>query len=64
VTFFVLPAIALITLTWVNCVPGIFLNAGAMIFIGVEEEQLTKAYGKEYEDYMARVDRLVPFKKP
>ena len=35
-----------------------------MTFIGKEEEQLTKAFGKEYEDYMARVDRLVPFKKP
>jgi protein-S-isoprenylcysteine O-methyltransferase Ste14 len=35
-----------------------------MIFIGEEEEQLTKAFGKDYEDYLARVDRLVPFKKP
>ena len=64
VTFFILPAIALITLTWVYLVPAVFLYAGVMIFIGVEEEQLTKAFGKAYEDYMARVDRLVPFKKP
>jgi protein-S-isoprenylcysteine O-methyltransferase Ste14 len=35
-----------------------------LIFIGKEEEQLTEAFGKEYEDYTARVDRLVPFKKP
>ena len=35
-----------------------------MIFIGKEERQLAKAFGKEYEDYTARVDRLVPFKKP
>jgi protein-S-isoprenylcysteine O-methyltransferase Ste14 len=33
-----------------------------MIFIGKEEKQLTKAFGKEYEDYIARVDRLVPLK--
>jgi protein-S-isoprenylcysteine O-methyltransferase Ste14 len=64
VTFFILPAVALITLTWVYFVPSIFLYAGVMIFIGVEEKQLTQAFGKEYQDYMARVDRLVPFKKP
>lgn len=64
VTFFILPAVALITLTWVYFVPSVFLYAGVMIFIGEEEKQLTKAFGKEYEDYLARVDRMVPFKKP
>jgi protein-S-isoprenylcysteine O-methyltransferase Ste14 len=64
VTFFILPAIALITLTWVYFVPSFFLYIGVMIFIGQEEKQLEKAFGKEYEDYMARVDRLVPFKRP
>jgi protein-S-isoprenylcysteine O-methyltransferase Ste14 len=64
VTFFVLPAIALITSSWVYFVPSVFLYAGVMIFIGVEEQQLTMAFGKDYEDYLARVDRLVPFKKP
>jgi protein-S-isoprenylcysteine O-methyltransferase Ste14 len=64
VTFFILPAVALLTLTWVYLVPSVFLYAGVMIFIGTEEEQLTKAFGREYEDYMARVDRLVPFVKP
>ena len=64
VTFFILPAVALITLTWVYFVPAIFLYVGVMIFIGTEERQLARAFGKAYEDYMARVDRLVPFKKP
>jgi protein-S-isoprenylcysteine O-methyltransferase Ste14 len=64
VTFFVLPAVALLTLTWVYFVPSVFLYAGVMIFIGVEEMQLTKAFGKKYEDYMVKVDRLIPFKKP
>jgi protein-S-isoprenylcysteine O-methyltransferase Ste14 len=64
VTFFILPAVALITLTWVYFVPSVFLYAGVMIFIGVEEKQLIQAFGKEYQDYMTRVDRLVPFKKP
>jgi protein-S-isoprenylcysteine O-methyltransferase Ste14 len=64
VTFFVLPAVALLTFTWVYFVPAVFLYIGVMIFIGTEEAQLTKAFGKEYEDYLARVDRMVPFKKP
>ena len=63
-TFFILPAVALMTLTWVYLVASVVLYAGVMIFIGTEERQLTKAFGKEYEDYLARVDRLVPFKKP
>jgi protein-S-isoprenylcysteine O-methyltransferase Ste14 len=63
-TFFVLPAVSLLTMTWVYLVVSAFLYAGVMIFIGKEEEQLTKAFGEEYEAYRARVDRLVPFKKP
>ncbi len=64
VTFFVLPAVSLLSLTWVYFVPALFLYAGVMIFIGVEEQQLRQAFGKQYEDYLASVDRLVPFKKP
>ena len=64
VTFFILPAVALLTLTWVYFVASVFLYAGVMIFIGTEEQQLTRAFGKEYEDYLARVDRLVPLRKP
>ena len=62
-TFFILPAVALLTLTWVYFVPSIFLYTGVMIFIGTEEQQLTRAFGKQYEDYMARVDRMVPLLK-
>jgi protein-S-isoprenylcysteine O-methyltransferase Ste14 len=64
VTFFILPAVALMTLTWVYFVASVFLYVGVMIFIGKEEKQLTETFGKGYEDYMARVDRLVPLKKP
>jgi protein-S-isoprenylcysteine O-methyltransferase Ste14 len=63
-TFFILPSIALITLTWIYCVVSVFLYIGVMIFIGKEEKQLTEIFGKEYEDYLARVDRLIPFKRP
>jgi protein-S-isoprenylcysteine O-methyltransferase Ste14 len=61
-TFFILPAVALMTSTWVYFVASVFLYVGVMIFIGTEEKQLTKAFGKEYQDYIARVDRLVPLK--
>jgi protein-S-isoprenylcysteine O-methyltransferase Ste14 len=64
VTFFILPAVALLTLTWVYLVVSVFLYVGVMIFIGTEEKQLTRAFGKQYEDYIATVDRLVPLKKP
>ena len=63
-TFFILPAVALLTLTWVYFVVSIFLYTGVTIFITTEEKQLTNAFGKQYEEYLARVDRLVPFKRP
>jgi protein-S-isoprenylcysteine O-methyltransferase Ste14 len=64
VTFFILPAVALLTLTWVYLVASVFLYVGVLIFIVKEEKQLTQAFGKDYINYMARVDRLIPFKKP
>jgi protein-S-isoprenylcysteine O-methyltransferase Ste14 len=64
VALFILPAVSLLTLTWVYLVAAAFLYAGVLIFISVEEQQLTKVFGHEYEDYKTRVDRLVPFKKP
>ena len=64
VTFFLLPAVSLITFTWVYLIPAVFLYTGVMIFIGTEEQQLIRAFGKVYEDYLLQVDRLVPFKKP
>jgi protein-S-isoprenylcysteine O-methyltransferase Ste14 len=64
VTWFILPAVALITLTWIYFAVSVFLYAGVTIFIGTEEQHLTKAFGQEYEDYKARVDRMIPFKKP
>lgn len=63
-TFFILPAVSLLTLTWVYFVPAVFLYTWVMIFIGDEEKQLRQVFGKIYEDYFANVDRLVPFKKP
>jgi protein-S-isoprenylcysteine O-methyltransferase Ste14 len=62
--FFILPAVTLMTLTWVYLVASVFLYAGVIIFIGKEEEQLTKVFGSVYADYTARVDRLVPLRKP
>lgn len=64
VTFFVLPAVSLLSWTWVYFVAAAFLYLGVMRYIGPEERQLAAVFGHEYEDYMARVDRLVPFKRP
>ncbi len=64
VTFFILPAVALLSLTWVYFIPAFFLYAGVTIFIGEEEKQMVRAFGIEYENYLKRVDRLIPFKKP
>ena len=64
VTWFILPAVALLTWTWVYLVPSVFLYTGVMLFIGEEERQMRLAFGKAYEDYVARVDRLIPLKKP
>ena len=64
VTIFILPAVALMTLTWVYFVVSVFLYVGVIIFIGVEESQLMNAFGREYEDYLTKVDRLVPLKRP
>ncbi len=62
--FFLLPAVSLITFTWVYLIVSVFLYTGVMIFIGVEERQLAQVFGKTYTDYLASVDRLVPLKKP
>jgi protein-S-isoprenylcysteine O-methyltransferase Ste14 len=63
-TFFILPAVALMTLSWVYFVVSAFLYVGVIIFIRKEEKQLTAAFGKQYENYIARVHRLIPFIKP
>ncbi len=63
-TFFILPAVTFLTWTWVYLVPSLFLYFGVTIFIKKEEEQLLAVFGKEYEEYKTRVQRLVPFKKP
>ena len=62
--FFILPAVSLITLTLVYFVPSIFLYIGVIIFIRKEERQLVAAFPIEYENYLQKVDRLVPFRKP
>lgn len=62
--FFIIPAVSLITLTWVYLVVSAFLYTGVKLFIGVEEKQLTQAFGSVYEAYLKNVDRMVPIKKP
>lgn len=47
--FFILPAVALLTLTWVYFVVSVFLYAGVMIFIGKEEGQLLKVNNPQWK---------------
>lgn len=63
VTFYVLPAVALITQKWVYLIPALALFVGVNLFIGKEEAKLANVFGKEYEEYTKRVNRIVPFKK-
>lgn len=64
VTFFVLPAVTLLTQTWVYLVVSVFLYVGVTLFIGHEEAQLRQAFGAAYDEYLARVHRLIPLVKP
>lgn len=64
VAVLILPAITLITFTWVYLLVSVVMIVGVNLFIGKEEEQLRQAFGQEYEAYMSRVDRIIPFKKP
>jgi protein-S-isoprenylcysteine O-methyltransferase Ste14 len=63
-TFFLLPAVSFLTLTWVYWVVSVFLYAGVMIFITAEEKQLTGVFGQAYKEYLTRVNRMIPWAKP
>lgn len=60
----VLPAVSCITQTWIYLAVSVFLYLGVMLFIRKEEKQLLAAFGKEYEDYLKLVHRLIPFARP
>lgn len=62
--FFILPAIAILTLSWGYLVASLALYVGVMIFIRTEEKELFNVFGDQYQAYMQNVDRLVPFIKP
>jgi protein-S-isoprenylcysteine O-methyltransferase Ste14 len=64
VTFFVFPSVSFITMTWVYLAVSVFLYTGVTLFIKNEEAGLRAAFGKDYEDYLKRVHRLIPFVKP
>ena len=60
VTFLVLPAVSLLTSTWVYLTVWLVLYVGVALFIGPEERQLRAAFGEVYEQYQARVHRMIP----
>ena len=61
---FILPAVSILTLTWVYFGVAAILYAGVRLFIGKEEKQLLHVFGDEYARYLARVSRILPFVKP
>lgn len=62
--WFILPAAACLSRNPLYLLTAVVLGIGVQIFIRAEERQLGQVFGREYADYLARVDRLVPFKKP
>lgn len=60
---FILPAIALLTGIWAYFLAAISLVIATLLFIGKEEEELQKIFGKDYEIYAANVNRIMPFFK-
>jgi protein-S-isoprenylcysteine O-methyltransferase Ste14 len=61
---FILPAISLLTWTWVYLAVALVMWVGVVIFIRKEEEDLYRIFGIEYAQYKARVGRIIPFFKP
>jgi protein-S-isoprenylcysteine O-methyltransferase Ste14 len=61
---FVLPAVSLLTLTWVWLAVALAMYAGVRLFIGPEERRLLRVFGDEYAGYLKRVSRIMPFVKP
>jgi protein-S-isoprenylcysteine O-methyltransferase Ste14 len=61
---FVLPAVSILTFTWVYIVVAVCMLASVLVFIGKEEQDLTRVFGEEYTNYKSRVDRVIPFVKP
>jgi protein-S-isoprenylcysteine O-methyltransferase Ste14 len=43
---------------------SIALVFAVLIFIGKEEKKLVQVFGKEYEEYLTRVSRIVPIIRP
>jgi hypothetical protein len=64
IILYMLPGAAFPSCTWGYLVAALSMGIGLQIFIHAEEEILRHLFGQDYADYMARVDRLVPFMKP
>ena len=60
----ILPAISILTLSWVYISVSIFLYIGVMLFRGKEEKQPLQVFGEDYANYLKNVSRIIPFIKP
>jgi protein-S-isoprenylcysteine O-methyltransferase Ste14 len=64
VILLIMPSVFFLTLAWPYLIVSIAMFVGVTIFIKNEEEKLKIAFGKDYVQYLKRVDRLIPFVKP
>jgi protein-S-isoprenylcysteine O-methyltransferase Ste14 len=61
---FIIPGISLMMGTLAYLLVSIALVFAVLIFIGKEEKKLVQVFGKEYEEYLTRVSRIVPIIRP
>lgn len=61
---FILPAISVLTLTWIYLALALIMYFGVVIFIRNEEIRLHQVFGEEYLAYKAKASRIIPFVKP
>jgi len=61
--FVFLLGVSIITASWIFLVIIIIMIIGAVVFIGLEEQQCIDHYGKAYREYMKRTPRWIGIPK-
>jgi protein-S-isoprenylcysteine O-methyltransferase Ste14 len=61
--FVFLLGVSIITASWIFLLITIIIIIGAVVFIGLEEQQCIDHYGKTYREYMKRTSRWIGIPK-
>ena len=56
-TFLFFLGVSITSASWTFLLVAIIIMVGAVVFIGIEEEQCLKKYGNVYRKYMDRIPR-------